>query len=80
VLAGQDTACTSPFVHCGRETNLAFRVCADMTCTSATYFYQTSDGARFSCGTVPISDGGFTFDSSFCNSAAGRVIGYCEAH
>jgi hypothetical protein len=79
VLAGADTACTSPFIHCGQETNLAFRVCVDISCTSGFYYYQTSDGARFNCGAVDIS-GDFVFDSSFCNGAAGRVIAYCQAH
>lgn len=71
--SGPNTACTT-YTSCGRGIGMA--VCVDLTCDVAKYYYRTSDGRQFQCGSVPAGST-FTFNSSFCNAAATAVINYC---
>lgn len=71
--SGSNTACTT-YTSCGRGIGMA--VCVDLTCEAGTYYYRTSDGRVFQCGSVP-AGGTFTFNASFCNAAATAVVRYC---
>lgn len=70
---GSNTACTV-YTSCGGGIGMA--VCVDLTCETGTYYYRTSDGRVFQCGSVP-AGATFTFNASYCQAAANAVVHYC---